>query len=121
MQSNLQRSFKRVFFQTDGAFHDRIAGPGGRYSGFRPWGGEHEEDDVEQAESEFLKVENDVGNGGVDDDGGVDGDGGMGGGSSPREDIGTMSPDYFWWHGVSSKPEKKKLNSSERKVYTKKF
>ena len=52
---------------------------------------------------EFLKMKNDadVGNGGIDGDGGVDGDGGMGGRrlTSPRNDIGTMPPDFRWWHG----------------------
>ena len=75
-------------------------------------GGEHEEDDVEEASSEFFKHENhapvasgtvaswakegnDVGNGGFDGDGGTDGDGGMGGRrpASPRKGIGTMSLD----------------------------
>ena len=47
-------------------------------------GGEHEEDDVEQAAEEFLKIENDAG------DGGIDGDGGMGGAATgtPEEILG---------------------------------
>ena len=79
-------------------------------------GGEHMEDDVEGAEvEEFLKFEN-HGNGGLDGDGGVDGDGGMGG-SSPRKDIGTMSPDYPWWHGVWSKPERRRSSFSGNKGF----
>ena len=75
-------------------------------------GGEHEEDNVEHAE--FLKHENDDGNGGVD------GDGGMGGGR-PKRNIGTTSQAYHWWLGESRRPGWMKLNSSRSKAYMKKF